>query len=152
MVSNPGFKSEKRNCLRDLYVNRDTDESGILKGEQGLAFIDEAFAAMTGQTDVKLDPQARKDLYNAMQSLDPDYEGFNLDDFMRTVSSLAAWHQGGRPASLSQSEQQNMSNEERVRVMIDQGFSSTKAQLDKIRNEVEIARLEILAERQAIEA
>lgn len=45
-----------------------------------------------------------------------------------------------------------MSNEERVRVMIDTGFSSAKAHLDKIRNEVEIARLEIMAERQAIDA
>lgn len=78
--------------MRDLYVNRDKDETGILKGVEGLAFIDEAYAAMTGQTEVRLDAQARQDLYNAMQSLDPEYEGFNLDDFMRTMTSLAAWH------------------------------------------------------------
>ena len=48
LVTDPGFKEEKRNCLRDLYLNRDKDETGILNGEQGLAFIDEAFAAMTG--------------------------------------------------------------------------------------------------------
>ena len=36
--------------------------------------------------------------------------------------------------------------------MIDSGFSSAKAHLDKIRNEVEVQRLELLAEKQLIEA
>lgn len=45
-----------------------------------------------------------------------------------------------------------MSSEERVRVMVDTSFQSQKAQMDKIRNEVEIQRLELLAERQAIDA
>ena len=53
---------------------------------------------MTGQTEFKLDEQTRLDLYNAMQSLDPEYEGFNLDDFMRSMTSLAAWNTEGRPA------------------------------------------------------
>ena len=37
-------------------MKRDTDETGILKGEQGLAFIDEALAVMTGQPGAQLDP------------------------------------------------------------------------------------------------
>jgi len=45
-----------------------------------------------------------------------------------------------------------MSHEERVRVMINSGFQTAKAQLDEIRNEVELHRLELLAERQAIDA
>ena len=91
--------------MRDLYVNRDKEETGILMGAEGLAFIDEAYAAMTGQTEVRLDTQARQDLYNAMQRLDPGYEGFNLDDFMRTMTSLAAWHKEGRPAQPESQEQ-----------------------------------------------
>ena len=123
-------------------MKRDTDETGILKGEQGLAFIDEALALMTGQPGIQLDPQqARRDLYNAMQSLDPEFEGFNLDDFMRSMTNLAAWHKDGRPAgapaSNNKSNWANLSNEERVRVMIDSGFSSARANLDKLRNDVE---------------
>lgn len=58
-MTDPGFKAEKIDCLQEVYLKRDTDETGILKGEQGLAFIEEALAAMTGQPEVKLDPQAR---------------------------------------------------------------------------------------------
>lgn len=53
---------------------------------------------MTGQTEVKLDTQARQNLYNALQSLDPSYEGFNLDDFMRGMTSLAVWNKEGKTA------------------------------------------------------
>ena len=49
MASNVGFRNERKNDLLELFNQRDTDETGILKGEQGLAFIDEALAAMTGQ-------------------------------------------------------------------------------------------------------
>lgn len=87
-----------------------------------------------------------------MQSLDPEYEGFNLDDFMRAMGSLAAWHKDGRPAGSAASKSwANMSNEERVRVMIDSGFSSAKANLDKLRNDVEQQRLELLTEREKLE-
>ena len=34
-----------------------------------------------------------------MQSLDPEYEGFNLDDFMRAMASLAAWNREGKPVT-----------------------------------------------------
>ena len=77
----------------------------MLKGEQGLLFIDEALAAITGLQNVQLDPQARQDLYNAMQILYPESEGYNLDDFMRTLTNLAAWHKGGKP-----SHKENSSN------------------------------------------
>ena len=73
------------------------DQTGVLKGEQGLAFIDEAYAAMTGQTEVKLDPKAREDLYRAMESLNPEYEGYSLDDLIRTMTALAAWNKFGKP-------------------------------------------------------
>ena len=49
MALNTGFRNERKNDLRELFNQRDTDETGILKGEQGLAFINEALAAMTGQ-------------------------------------------------------------------------------------------------------
>ena len=32
----------------------------------------------------------------ALQSLNPEYEGYNLDDFMRGVTNLAAWNKEGR--------------------------------------------------------
>ena len=54
---------------------------------------------------MQLDPQARQDLYNAMQSLYPESEGYNLDDFMRTLTNLAAWHKAGKP-----SHKENSSN------------------------------------------
>ena len=79
-------------------MNRDRTESGLVQGEQGLAFIDEAYAEITGQSEVKLDEKSRQDLYNAMQSLDPDTEGFSLDDCMRTMISLAAWNKESKPA------------------------------------------------------
>ena len=75
------------------------DQTGVLKGEQGLAFIDEAYAAITGRPDAKLDSQARIDLYNALESLNPEYEGYSLDDFIRAITSLSAWHKEGRPAA-----------------------------------------------------
>ena len=68
-----------------------------------------------------MDPHTRQDLYNAMQSLNPEYEGYNLDDFMRTMTNLAAWHKEGRPAD---SNAAAMSNEERIRVMINSSFSA----------------------------
>ena len=55
---------------------------------------------MTGQEEVKLDPQARQDLYVALESLNPEYEGYNLDDFMRGVTNLAAWNKEGRTAPI----------------------------------------------------
>ena len=33
----------------------------------------------------------RQQLVEAMQSLNQDYEGFNLDDFMRSLQTLAAF-------------------------------------------------------------
>ena len=72
-------------------------------------------------------------MFNAIQSIDPDYEGFNLDDFMQAMTSLAAWHKEGRPADSNAT----MSNEERVRVMINSSFSAAKANLDRMRNDLE---------------
>ena len=54
---------------------------------------------MTGQPDAKLDPEAQQNLYKAMQSLNPEYEGYTLDDFMRAITSLAAWNKSGKPAA-----------------------------------------------------
>ena len=54
---------------------------------------------MTGQPDAKLDPEARQNLYKAMQSLNPEFEGYSLDDFMRAITSLAAWNKSGKPAA-----------------------------------------------------
>ena len=63
-----------------------------------------------------------------MESMNQEYEGFNLDDFMRTVTSLAAWHKIGRP--IVPEEAPEVQNKERVRVMIDTGFGSAKAHQD----------------------
>ena len=93
-----------------------------------------------------MDPEARQNLYKALQSLNPEYEGYSLDDFMRAITSLSAWHKEGRPLA-----SEEKSNEERVHAMIDSGFSSAKANLDKIWNEVEQKRLEVLTEREKLD-
>ena len=54
---------------------------------------------MTGQTEVKLDPKAREDIYRAMESLNPEYEGYSLDDLIRTMTALATWNKFGKPAA-----------------------------------------------------
>ena len=50
LVSNADFQKERSEGLRELYRSKgdQVDQTGILRGEQGLAFIDEAFAAITG--------------------------------------------------------------------------------------------------------
>ena len=101
---------------------------------------------MTGQPDAKLDPESRQNLYKALQSLNPEYEGYSLDDFMRAMTNLAAWQKEGRPK-----DSQQVSNEERVHAMINSTFEQAKANLDKIRNDVEQKRLEMLSERQKLD-
>ena len=57
MVTEEGFRADKQEGLKDLFSARDPEQTGVLKGdEQGLAFIDEAFAAMTGRPDAKVEP------------------------------------------------------------------------------------------------
>ena len=53
---------------------------------------------------------------------------------MQAMQSLAAWHKEGRPAD---SNPGMMSDEERVRVMINASFSAAKANLDKMRDDLE---------------
>ena len=48
LLNDPSFRENKKNALRGLYDNRDEEDSGFLQGGQGLAFIDEAYATMTG--------------------------------------------------------------------------------------------------------
>ena len=62
------------------------------------------------------------DLYNAMNSLNPEYEGYSLDDFMRAVASLSAWHNEGRPPAPDPLIEEHAQDKERVRVMVDSGF------------------------------
>ena len=40
---------------------------------------------------------------------------------------------------------------ERVRVMIESGYQDTRAHIDKIRNEIEVTRLELLTERNLLD-
>ena len=88
-----------------------------------------------------------------MESLNPEYEGYNLDDFMRTMTSLAAWHKIGRPVGAPDAqEQEHAQNKERVRVMIDTGFGTAKAHQDQVLNDVEMERLALLAEREQLAA
>lgn len=34
-----------------------------------------------------------------MDSLNTEYEGFKLDDFMRTLAAIAAWNKEGKPVN-----------------------------------------------------
>ena len=65
-------------------------------GEEALNFINEAYVALTDDQNLNLDEQTKTNIYNAIQSLDLINEGFNLDDFMRAVQTLAVWNIQGR--------------------------------------------------------
>ena len=65
-------------------------------GPEALNFINEAYVALTDDENLNLDEQTKTNIFNAAQSLDPTYEGFNLDDFMRAVQTLAVWNIQGR--------------------------------------------------------
>ena len=53
-----------------------------------------------------------------------------MDDFMRTVATMAAWN--------AQSRLIGLSNDDRVRDMIDSGYSGTRTHIDTIRNDIEV--------------
>ena len=78
-------------------------------------------------------------MFRATQSLDSRYEGFTFDDFIRMVKTLSAWNVQGRADTIS--------NDDRVRNMIDGGYKSTKTHIDQIRNEIEVHRLELMSQR-----
>jgi len=48
---------------------------------------------------VQLSEEEKTAILNAILSLDPHAPGFNLDDFMRTLQSMAAWNVKGRAAN-----------------------------------------------------
>ena len=53
-----------------------------------------AAEAKQAESDSQMKPLTeaeRQQLVEAMQSLNQDYEGFNLDDFMRSLQTLAAF-------------------------------------------------------------
>ena len=68
-----------------LFVEKDKSESGIISNEDADAFIDEAYGSLIGAPGVQLSTEERQHFKAALQSLDPTYEGFNLDDFMRAI-------------------------------------------------------------------
>ena len=70
---------------------------------------------------------------------------------MRAITSLSAWHKEGRPAAPDPLIEGHSHDKERVRVMVDSGFGQAKANQDKIRNEVEVQRLQLLADRQLLD-
>ena len=88
---------------------------------------------------IELSETAKMGVLAATQSFDATYEGFTFDDFMRTVSTLTAWNAQGRAGP--------QSDDNRVKGMIDEGYSATRSHIDQIRNEIEVHRLELLAER-----
>ena len=69
---------------------------------------------------------------------------------MRAVQTLAVWNIQGRTDN-DLPGHRPITDTERIRVMVDNGYNSSRAQLDSIRNEVEVQRLQILAERQLVE-
>lgn len=109
-----------------------------------------------------MDDQAKTNLYNAVQSLNPEQEGFNLEEFMRALSILETWNVHGKTVATpgqevsaveaGSDEIRLLTNEDRVKLMIETGYAATKAHVDQIRNEVEAQRLELLTERERIEA
>ena len=109
-----------------------------------------------------MDDQAKTNLYAAVQSLNPDQEGFSLEEFMRAMSILETWNVHGKTVVTPGQEVSNiaagsdgnqlLTNEDRVKLMIETGYAATKAHVDQIRNEVEAQRMELITERERIEA
>lgn len=110
---------------------------------------------------LQLSEQERQELYNAVQSLNPEYEGFNLDDFMRSIQTLAAFNAQGRSfddvfqGDLEVQHNKGKGNDNRGRTvdqMIQEGFKHAKDHIDEIRNEIEVQRLELIQERDLMSA
>ena len=78
--------------------------------------------------DLQTDDQAKTNLYTAIQSLNPEQEGFNLEDFMRALSILETWNVHGKTEATpgqevsakeaGSEENRLLTNEERVKLMI----------------------------------
>ena len=77
---------------------------------------------------------------DAINSLDPHTEGFNLDEFMRMVLALSAFNAAGRATN---DTLENVGPKP-IPKMIDHAYIETKRNFDVIRNEIEVNRLEIL--------
>ena len=88
--------------------------------------------------------EALESVYHSANSLDPSYDGIECNDIHKILITLAAWNVQGRPIGVS--------NDDRVRSMIDSAFNDTFTHIDTTRNDIEVQRLELLAERQLIEA
>jgi len=69
-------------------------------------------------------------LFKATESFDATYEGFNVDDFMRTVMTLTIWNAQGRRDAISSAD--------KVKAMIDEGYIATETNIGQIRNEIEV--------------
>lgn len=83
--------------------------------------------------------EAKTSVYKACESFDQTYSGFSSGDFMNAVITLTAWHTQGRQPGLSSSD--------KVKAMIEEGYSGSRANIDRIRNEIEVSRLALLSER-----
>ena len=129
----------------------DVNQNGILEEQEAKQFIQQAYGILMGQ-EVHLGEEQTHNLFNAVQSVDPSYNGFNLDEFMQGVSVLAAWNVKGRSEHDSSRGASSITPQDRVNAMVDTSFNTTKVHLDELRNEVEVARLQVLAEKQLIEA
>ena len=81
---------------------------------------------------------------------------------MRALSILETWNVHGKTAETivtpgqvdneaGSDENRLLTNEERVKLMIETGYAATQAHVNQIRNEVEAQRLELLTERERIE-
>jgi len=121
----------------------------MLDQASAIAFIESALRSLSGDASVKLSEDQKLNFFNAMQSLDPSYSGINLDDFITALSALAAWRIKGRT---EEDVARPITLQERVKVMIESSFNTTKASIDSIRNEIEVERLQLLSQRNEFEA
>ena len=60
---------------------------------------------------------------------------------MQGMQNLAAWHVQGRASDDIPGGAKGISDDEKVKAMIDSGYSGTRAHIDRIRNEIEVQRL-----------
>lgn len=149
IVHDQSFRADKQQELMELYLQHDNDEIGILNDVAAIAFIESAIRSLSGDPSVKMSEEQKLNLYNAVQSLDTSYNGMNLDDFMTAVSTMATWRVKGRT---EEDVARPVTMQERIKVMIESSFSATKVSIDSVRNEIEVERLQLLAQKNEFEA
>ena len=71
---------------------------------------------------------------------------------MQAIQTVASMHVQGRAQLEQEIGAPQMTPQDKIKVCIESSFNNAKSQIDQMRNEVEVHRLQLVQERQAIDA